>query len=203
MVAAVSGGGCVRGLWSGAMWLCVLVALAGCGKPEDEDRLSAAVIAENAARRAQAASMAKASIAERLAACSDAAIADKLAVARTKMAGKLYIGAREALEHCKGNMAADSEGAKLYAAAVKAIAQREEASRIMAERADKAARRQQGVSIGMTQQNVLDSNWGKPTKINRTVTAAGTTEQWVYGGGNYLYFGPDGTLRTVQTAGGK
>lgn len=49
------------------------------------------------------------------------------------------------------------------------------------------------VSIGMTKEMVLVS-WGKPKDINRTVTAYGTREQWVYGdfGSNskptFLYF---------------
>lgn len=59
------------------------------------------------------------------------------------------------------------------------------------------AKRKQGVQIGMTQEDVLASNWGKPLKVNRTVNAYGTREQWVYRGGNYLYF-EDGRLTTVQ-----
>jgi len=39
--------------------------------------------------------------------------------------------------------------------------------------------------------------WGTPERINRTTTAAGTREQWVYGSGNYLYF-DDGVLETIQ-----
>lgn len=54
----------------------------------------------------------------------------------------------------------------------------------------------QGVSIGMSKQQVLESSWGKPKDINRTVTAYGTNEQWVYDGG-YLYFDGD-LLTTVQ-----
>ena len=57
---------------------------------------------------------------------------------------------------------------------------------------------QKQVRIGMTRQQVLLS-WGRPHDINRTVTAFGTQEQWVYGlyGGPYLYF-EDGKLTTVQ-----
>jgi hypothetical protein len=54
-----------------------------------------------------------------------------------------------------------------------------------------------GVRIGMTQADVLVSAWGKPRSVNRTITAAGTEEQWVYGGRNYLYF-KDGILRAIQ-----
>jgi hypothetical protein len=46
-----------------------------------------------------------------------------------------------------------------------------------------AEKRREGVSIGMSQQDVLDSSWGKPRKINRTTYSWGTKEQWVYDGG--------------------
>lgn len=67
-----------------------------------------------------------------------------------------------------------------------------------AERAKEAARRRkEGVHIGMTPEDVLASNWGKPTDINRTTTATGVHEQWVYGNGNYLYF-DNGRLTAIQ-----
>jgi hypothetical protein len=50
--------------------------------------------------------------------------------------------------------------------------------------------------IGMTAQMARDS-WGNPGDVNRTVTARGTHEQWVYGGGVYLYF-TDGVLTSYQ-----
>src|SRR5258708_19056971 len=40
-----------------------------------------------------------------------------------------------------------------------------------------------GVSIGMTADDVRKSSWGKPRSINETITARGKHEQWVYGGG--------------------
>jgi len=46
-----------------------------------------------------------------------------------------------------------------------------------------------GVRIGMTADQVINqSNWGRPSSVNRTTTSAGTREQWVYGSRNYLYF---------------
>ncbi|MBI5792765.1 MAG: hypothetical protein HZA63_14945 [Rhodocyclales bacterium] len=64
--------------------------------------------------------------------------------------------------------------------------------------AHKARQARPGVSIGMTQAQVLnETNWGKPERVNRTTTAAGTREQWVYGNGNYLYF-HNGTLTSIQ-----
>ncbi|KAK42714.1 hypothetical protein BG58_39460 [Caballeronia jiangsuensis] len=58
-------------------------------------------------------------------------------------------------------------------------------------------KRNRGVSIGMTEDQALASNWGRPNYVNRTHTAAGDSSQWVYGGGNYLYF-QNGRLTTIQ-----
>ena len=54
-----------------------------------------------------------------------------------------------------------------------------------------------GVFIGMSTEEVRTVGWGRPDSINRTTTAYGTREQWVYGGRNYLYF-KDGFLTTIQ-----
>lgn len=54
-----------------------------------------------------------------------------------------------------------------------------------------------GVSIGMTRAEVLASNWGKPQRVHRTTNTFGTSEQWIYGGHNYLYF-QDGVLTSIQ-----
>lgn len=61
----------------------------------------------------------------------------------------------------------------------------------------KKEKKSQGVSIGMTKQEVLDSSWGKPEEINTTTTKFGVNEQWVYANYNYLYF-EDGILVTIQ-----
>lgn len=53
-----------------------------------------------------------------------------------------------------------------------------------------------GVSIGMTKSQVLASNWGKPSDVNKTTMANVITEQWVYDG-SYLYF-TNGKLTAVQ-----
>lgn len=53
--------------------------------------------------------------------------------------------------------------------------------------------------IGMTAKEVENkTNWGRPEKINRTITADGVTEQWIYGEGEYLYF-HNGRLAAIQT----
>jgi len=56
-----------------------------------------------------------------------------------------------------------------------------------------------GASIGMTTEQVLESTWGKPKKINETITAHGRHEQWVYPGYQYLYF-DNGVLTSIQTS---
>jgi hypothetical protein len=61
---------------------------------------------------------------------------------------------------------------------------------------EKARKRREGVNIGMSMQDALDSSWGRPKKVNRTTGSYGTHEQWVYDGG-YLYF-ENGVLRTIQ-----
>jgi hypothetical protein len=74
-----------------------------------------------------------------------------------------------------------------------------EAQRQKALAVDRAKRKREGVSIGMTREEVLMSSWGKPDRINKTTTASGTREQWVYSGGRgYLYFGENGRLTTIQ-----
>lgn len=56
--------------------------------------------------------------------------------------------------------------------------------------------------IGMTPEQVMtETNWGKPTQINRTTTANGIREQWVYRNAanrsQYLYF-VNGKLTAIQ-----
>lgn len=65
-----------------------------------------------------------------------------------------------------------------------------------AEAKERAAKRKQGVRLGMTEDDVVASSWGRPRKINRTVNAYGVREQWVYDGG-YLYF-ENGVLVSYQ-----
>lgn len=52
-------------------------------------------------------------------------------------------------------------------------------------------------SIGMTAEEVRNSTWGEPNKINKTTTKYGTSEQWVYGGGKYVYL-DDGVVSAIQ-----
>lgn len=61
----------------------------------------------------------------------------------------------------------------------------------------KARQAKGGVFLGMTKEQALASNWGRPQRINSTHNARGVHEQWVYGNGNYLYF-YNGILESFQ-----
>jgi hypothetical protein len=62
---------------------------------------------------------------------------------------------------------------------------------------EKAYAKMQGVTLGMTQEQVQETRWGRPQSKNRTTTVHGTSEQWVYGNGRYLYF-TNGVLTAIQ-----
>jgi hypothetical protein len=74
---------------------------------------------------------------------------------------------------------------------------REAAEEAKALREEKARKRKEGVRIGMTKQDVLDSSWGRPDSVNKTTTSRSLHEQWVYGSRNYLYF-DNGVLTGIQ-----
>lgn len=97
---------------------------------------------------------------------------------------------RDAYPASVGKLATLLPGLEAKAAHEKLIAARE------ADRLDRARRRKEGVSIGMSEDDALKSSWGRPSSVNRTTTARGVHEQWVYPGG-YLYF-DDGVLTSVQ-----
>lgn len=75
----------------------------------------------------------------------------------------------------------------------------EEAERRAQPRFEKAIELRE-VLIGMTREQVRRS-WGEPGKVNSTIRAGGTSEQWVYrwpqGATSYLYFEGD-RLTTIQ-----
>ena len=51
--------------------------------------------------------------------------------------------------------------------------------------------------IGMTADEVSNSQWGKPTKVNKTTTTYGVSEQWVYSSGKYIYL-EGGIVTAIQ-----
>ena len=58
--------------------------------------------------------------------------------------------------------------------------------------------KQRKIRLGMSAQQV-ELSWGKPERVNSTVSAQGVREQWVYGGGQLLYL-EDGKLTTFQSS---
>lgn len=59
-----------------------------------------------------------------------------------------------------------------------------------------AAVRLKQVAVGMTPA-MARAAWGEPRYINRTVTAHGASEQWVYGLGRYVYV-ENGVVTAIQ-----
>ena len=104
--------------------------------------------------------------------------------------------AQAAFEGCGDRLIAPEAIAVRQKSAQLAIANHEKAMRTL-ELAEKARKKKEGVSIGMSAEDVLASSWGKPESINTTTTARGSREQWVYGSRHYLYF-ENGILTTVQ-----
>lgn len=122
-------------------------------------------------------------------------IADVIKEAKEDLAANRPNYAVNVLESCEKltkDHAAISLLKEARAAAIKAV-QRDK--QIAA--AERARKKKEGVSVGMSEQDVRDSSWGRPESINRTTNAGGTREQWVYGGRNYLYF-ENGRLTSIQ-----
>ncbi|MCX8075165.1 MAG: hypothetical protein N2749_06230 [Clostridia bacterium] len=51
--------------------------------------------------------------------------------------------------------------------------------------------------VGMSDTEVKNSTWGRPQKINKTNTAYGISEQWVYDGYKYIYL-TNGIVNSIQ-----
>ena len=66
-------------------------------------------------------------------------------------------------------------------------------------RDEQRVKKTQGVKLGMSPADVLASAWGKPDRKNRSISAKGTVEQWVYPDGQYLYFVNDALTR-IETS---
>lgn len=111
---------------------------------------------------------------------------------RTAMKNKDPEKALAAINGCQQYLA-EGEPKTLYNEVI-AAARKADEKKLAAE---KARKKKEGVRIGMTQQDVLDSSWGKPERVNVTTTNTHQREQWVYGLGNYLYF-EDGILQSIQ-----
>lgn len=100
----------------------------------------------------------------------------------------------DVLQPCRSTLSA--EGKVLMGKALtQSSAKRDKEAAAEAKRI-RAEKKRTGVLVGMSAQDAIDSSWGKPRKVNRTTTAHGVSEQWVYDGG-YLYF-RDGVLTSIQ-----
>ena len=86
------------------------------------------------------------------------------------------------------------EYGKKYESQLAQLSKKAEASE---KAADLKLKKSKGINIGMNREDVLASSWGKPDSVNRTTTSSTTSEQWVYGARNYLYF-ENGKLSTIQ-----
>lgn len=124
----------------------------------------------------------------------DTGVEERFANAKAFMKAANPDAAFDLLHPCKNTLSPDAKF--LYGQAlIQSNAKREKAANAEAKRI-RAEKKREGVSVGMSEQDALDSNWGKPRKINRTTNAYGVSEQWVYDGG-YLYF-KDGVLTSIQ-----
>lgn len=132
----------------------------------------------------------------------DKAVKEAVEIGKKKIEQKDFEGARDYLE--KFYKIGNSEIIDLHKQVLKELdkikeekQKQYEIEQAKKEAEEKARKKQEGVTIGMTKQDVLDSNWGEPKKINTSTYAWGTYEQWVYGNGNYLYF-ENGILTSIQ-----
>lgn len=162
----------------------------------DNDKAMRALMAQEAARKA----------AEVEASCQPGVVDARMAQARAAAASDRVHDGVAALQPCRKWLVAGAEPAvllaQLEARAAKAQARldRERAQALAKVAAEDAAkRRREGVSIGMSKADVLASSWGRPEQVNATLTARVRREQWVYPGGQYLYFDDD-TLTSIQTS---
>jgi len=119
---------------------------------------------------------------------------ERLAKAKTAMLAANPEVAFEHLQACRSTLTGEAKTVFVQAL-TQSNAKREKVADAEAKRI-RAEKKRTGVLVGMSQQDALDSSWGKPQKINRTTNAYGVSEQWVYNG-SYLYF-KDGVLTSIQ-----
>lgn len=79
---------------------------------------------------------------------------------------------------------------------------KKESARLDRKEKVESAIQNRNVFVGMTAEETLQS-WGKPTKINHTLSGTGTSEQWVYRRedgieGQYVYL-TNGVVKSIQS----
>lgn len=181
----------------GVIACCLVLGLLGCERkpvelgpnPAELQQQREAKAAFEAKEREEAAAQLKLKCVDRVAAL--------MRTARASIKSGRAEDAVSELQSCGEHLQKTKEAVTLLETATKAKAQQWEKAQKEADRIYKARKKKEGVSIGMSQQDVLDSSWGRPERVNRTTTVRGVHEQWVYGSGNYLYF-ESGLLTSIQ-----
>lgn len=79
---------------------------------------------------------------------------------------------------------------------------KKESARLDRKEKVESAIQNRNVFVGMTAEEALQS-WGKPTKINQTLSGTGSSEQWVYRRdgyieGQYVYL-TNGVVQSIQS----
>jgi hypothetical protein len=98
----------------------------------------------------------------------------------------------------QGYAVEEPSGARGYITDIDAIYLMDHKAKQVADTAAADCKRRGGVSIGMTADQVRATCWGKPQSVNRTITARGNHEQWVYGS-SYVYL-EQGVVTSIQTS---
>lgn len=117
--------------------------------------------------------------------------------AKIAYVSKDYDQAYELLDYCIARLQNDSAYHAEFLKYAEAKNKASDAERVAQDKKNKAEKKKQGVTVGMSKQDALDSSWGRPEYVNRTTTAYGVREQWVYGSRGYLYFDDD-VLTSIQ-----
>jgi hypothetical protein len=89
----------------------------------------------------------------------------------------------------KGRPMSEAESKELKAAQEKAIKERVYVTNLYPG----------NIAIGMTETQVINSQWGRPKYKKTSTYQWGTYAQWVYESGNYLYF-DNGILSSITTS---
>lgn len=172
----------------------VAIALSGSGCESDEQKKQV-LLQQAADRRAQIAQQNRVQLEKLKLDCSSTGAI--FLVAKFEFERNEPLLAESEIAKCDEVRSSDPPTTKLKAAISTAADKRRvtDANQRMA--SERVERKKKGVSVGMSVQEVLQSSWGRPETVNRTTSARGTREQWVYPGFQFLYF-EDGVLTTIQ-----
>ena len=125
----------------------------------------------------------------------DKIIADKKAEEERTVAEKIEVARVEAIRVEVARVKAEKIKADQLVADIKEAA-RVEVNRVEAERAEAnrieanrlALAKSEGVRLGMSYKQVIESNWGRPKSIESFNSYGNIEEYWYYAGTNYLIF---------------